>query len=315
MHEANGLLSSLRYQAEHFRTTYPDDTTGERLAWAVKRLDDDFSFLSRFKQSTSGSYPKAAQALKIVRHEFSRGLGNGDLVIEATDAFLKSNFAGESRAMLSVFSNLIRNGYKWASNAGRKPAVVRFDVQTVEYMGQDWDEETETSTPVLMKQDIVVVEDNGPGVKPGMGDSVFDPSISGRGSAGIGLHLCRAVLEAGGHTIILSDEKSDLGGAVFKVGGYSVLRPDQVRAPKSEKPRETELADALDSMVELVNEGFNAEAADLADVYEEAAGLAMRIRLRGISSSLDERLLEAVDAFDHAVRSARPIAAVKSPAP
>ncbi|MCS4089721.1 ATP-binding protein [Rhizobium sp. BK176] len=315
MHETNGLLSALRYDAEHFASTYPQDKRVAGLKWTVKRLDDDFSFLSRFKQSTSGYYPKAAQAIEMVKHEFTRALGNGDLVIETTDAFLKSDFAAESRALLSVFSNLVRNGYQWAYNAGKKPAVVRFDVQTVEYMGEDYDEETDTSTPVLKRKDIVIVADNGPGVRPGMGDSVFDPSISGRGSAGIGLHLCRAVLEAGGNTIVLSDEKSELGGAVFKIGGYSLLRPDQVRTPKASRPREAELADALDSMVELVREGFNAEAADLSDVYEEAAGLAMRIRLRGSESPLDERLVDAVDAFDEAVRSARPITGPKLPSP
>lgn len=315
MHETNGLLTALRYDAEHFASTYPEDKEVAGLKWAVKRLDDDFNFLTRFKESSHGYHIAAAKGLEVVRHEFSRALGSGDLVIEATDAFLKSSFTTENRAMFSVFSNLIRNGYQWAYRSDRKPAIVRFDVQTVEYMGQEWDDETETATPALMTEDIVVVEDNGPGVKPGMGDSVFDPSVSGRGSAGIGLHLCRAVLEAKGYTIILSEERSELGGAVFKVGRQSLLRPDQARMPKVDKLRETELADALYSMVELVKEGFNAEAADLADVYEEAAGLAMRIRLRGSESPLDERLLEAVDALDEAVRAARPIKAPKSPSP
>lgn len=315
MHEANGLLSSLRYQAEHFQSKYPDDETGKRFAWTAKRLSDDFSFLSRFQMSSHGYYIGPEQALEAVRHEFGRAIGHGDLVIEATEAFLKSSFRGEDRTMRSVLNNLVRNSYQWASRADKKPAVVRFDVQTIEYMGEEWDEDAETSKPALRRDDVIVVEDNGPGVKPGMGDSIFDPSVSGRGSAGIGLHLCRAILESSGYTIILSDERSELGGAVFKLGYRRLLRPDHARNPKTETPRETELADALDSMVELVNEGFNAEAAELADVYEEAAGLAVRIRLRGVESPLDDRLLEAVDAFDHAVRAARPIGTPKSPAP
>ncbi|MBY3151075.1 hypothetical protein HFO56_01450 [Rhizobium laguerreae] len=314
MHEANGLLSSLRYQAEHFQSKYPDDTTGKRMEQVTARLSDDFSFLSRFKLSTGGYYIGPEKVLETIRHEFGQAIGNGDLVIEATDAFLKSSFRGEDRTMYSVFNNLVRNSYQWAHRAGRKQALVRFDAQTVEYMGEDWDEETETSFAALKTQDILVVEDNGPGVTPGLGDTVFDPSVSGRGSAGIGLHLCRAVLEAGANTIILSDEKSELGGAVFKVGPQRLLRPNEPRSASVAQPREAELADALDSMVELVNEGFNSEAAELADVYEEAAGLAVRIRLRGVGTALDERLLEAVDAFDHAVRSARPIKA-KHPSP
>lgn len=315
MHEANSLLSTLRGNADRLAKKFPGDPDYEWLAFAARRLDDNFSFLTRFKASGYGYEVGPEKILEQIEYEFRQSLGRGSLVIEPTEAFLKSSFKGEERATNSVFINLVRNAYQWSSNAGNKTAVVRLDARTVEYIGEEWDEDTETTRQALREAAIVVVEDNGPGVSPGLGDSIFDPSVSGRGSAGIGLHLCRAVLEASAQTVVVSEEKSDLGGAVFMVGPRSILRPDEARVPQTEAPREADLADALESMTELVRGGFNAEAADLADVYEEAAGLAVRIRLRGVESSLDERLLGAVDAFDEAIRSARPISAPKPLSP
>ncbi|MCV9963660.1 ATP-binding protein [Pararhizobium sp. BT-229] len=315
MHEANGLLSTLRGNADRLAEKFPEDIDCKWLGWAARRLDDNFSFLTRFKASGYGYQVGPEKILQQIKFEFGQAIGRGDLVVEPTEAFLKSDFRGEERAMYSVFINLVRNSYQWSSRAGNKTAVVRLDAKTIEYMGEEWDEETDTTRPALKREDFIVVEDNGPGVSPGMGDSIFEPSISGRGSAGIGLHLCRAVLEASADTVVLSDEKSDLGGAIFHVGRHSLLRPDSARTKRTEEPREKELAEALESMAELVRDGFNAEAADLSDVYEEAAGLAMRIRLRGAGSSLDERLLEALDAFDDVLRGTRPISAPKPPTP
>ena len=315
MHEANGLLSTLRGNADRLAEKFPEDQDCKWLGWAARRLDDNFSFLTRFKASGYGYQVGPKKILEQIKFEFGQSIGRGSLVIEPTKAFLKSSFSAEERAANSVFINLVRNAYQWSSRAGNKTAVVRLDARSVEYMGEEWDEDTETTRPAMQEAAIIVIEDNGPGVSPGLGESIFDPSISGRGSAGIGLHLCRAVLEASGQTVVVSEENSDLGGAVFMVGRQSVLRPDQARVRQTEAPRESDLADALESMTELVRDGFNAEAADLADVYEEAAGLAMRIRLRGAETSLDDRLLEAVDAFDEVLRSARPISAPKTPAP
>lgn len=315
MHEANGLLSTLRGNADRLAGKFPEDQDCKWLGWAARRLDDNFSFLTRFKASGYGYQVGPEKILKQIQYEFGQSISRGELVIEPTEAFLTSDFKGEDRAMYSVFINLVRNGYQWSYRAGNKPAVVRLDAKTIEYMGDEWDEDTDTTRPALKREDILIVEDNGPGVAPELGDSIFEPSISGRGSAGIGLYLCRAVLEASVNTVVLSEERSDLGGAVFQVGRQMLLRPDRARAAQTEEPREKDLAEALEAMTELVRDGFNAEAAELSDVYEEAAGLAMRIRLRGAETSLDDRLLEAVDAFDEALRSARPISAPKSPAP
>jgi hypothetical protein len=315
MHEANNLLSTLQGQAKHFASKYPDDSGGGWLVYAAKRLYDNFSFLTRFKSSDYGYRVGPEKIFEQIKNEFKEPIRIGELVVEPTKAFLNSSFTGEERAMCSVFINLVKNSYQWSYRAGNKTTIVRLDAKTVEIMGEEYDEDNDVTRPALKHEDIIIIEDNGPGVSPGLGDSIFEPSISGRGSTGIGLHLCRAVLEASFQTIILSDEKSELGGAIFHVGRHSTLRPDTARTKSTEEPREKELADALEAMTELVEDGFNAEAVDLSDVYEEAAGLVMRIRLRGKESIHDQRLLQAFDTFDDALRSERPIRALKSSTP
>jgi len=80
------------------------------------------------------------------------------------------------------------------------------------------------------------VEDSGPGIPPGDRERIFDRFYrvdTGRdrasGGAGLGLSICRAIVEAHGGTI--SAGASDLGGARF-----DVLLPARVPAPGSGTP-------------------------------------------------------------------------------
>jgi nitrogen-specific signal transduction histidine kinase len=307
MHEANGLLSRLRSYATHFVEVRPDDSYAHHLKDAAVRLQDDFDFLARFRVSGGSSYysQSSETLLKTVRHEFWRALGHGDLVIEASEAFMAINIEYDRRVIDAVMINLVRNSYYWGSDAGRKPVVVRFDVEQMEYERDTWDEETDTYGTEMALTNILVIEDNGPGVPPGLGDDIFEPGVSGRRSSGIGLHICRTGLESSGHTIVAEEERSELGGARFRIGRKVCLRPDAVSYDQIEKPREIELADALVSMCDLVRNGDIVEAERLSDVYEEAAGLAMRLRLRGPQNNIEERLLLAVDDFHSALSDAR----------
>lgn len=300
MHEANGLLSRLRSYAAHFIEVRPDDSYAHNLQDAAVRLQDDFDFLARFRVSgSSGYYSQSAETLlKTVRHEFWRALKHGDLVIEASEAFMATSIEYDRRIIDAVVINLVRNSYYWGSDAGRKPVVVRFDVEQMEYERDTWDEDTDTYGKEMALADILVIEDNGPGLPPGLGDDIFEPGVSGRRSSGIGLHICRTGLETYGSTIVADEERAELGGARFRVGRRGCLRPEEtISFDMVEKPREVELADAIGSMCDLVRNGDVVEAERLSDVYEEAAGLAMRIRLRGAQSNIEERLLEVVDEF------------------
>ncbi len=298
MHEANGLLSRLRSYASHFLSVLPDDRYSHLLEDAAIRLQDDFNFLARFRVSGYGySTQTPKKLMEIVQHEFSRAIGHGDLVIEATDAFMNIKIDADPRVIDAVMINLVRNSYYWGSDAGRKPVVVRFDVEQMEYERDTWDEDTDTYGKEMAFADIIVIEDNGPGLPDGLGDDIFEPGVSGRRSSGIGLHICRTGLESSVNTIVADEERSSLGGARFRIGRKVCLRPDAIPYDQIEKPREAELADALVSMCDLVRNGDVVEAERLSDVYEEAAGLAMRIRLRGAQSNIEHRLVAAVDEF------------------
>ncbi len=307
MHEANSLLGSLRYQAKHFLEEYPEDSTGERMKYAVERLQDDFSFLHRFKASEGfGRSATPKSVMEAIKHEFSRSFGK-ELIVEASPAFMNADINVDEKVIFAVFINLVRNAYQWASRAGRLPATVRLDSERVEHEVPSWDDETETETTVMGHSDILVISDNGPGLPYGMTEAIFEPGFSGRNSSGIGLHLCKAGLESRAYTIIADETRSEIGGAVFRIGRQRLLKPDAPKIVENEMPREKMLANALWAMRDLVAAGHLAEAADMSGLYEEAAGITMRLRLRGVETSLQEELLEAVDALEETMRSTKPI--------
>jgi signal transduction histidine kinase len=297
-HEANSLLRRLTGYADHFVASQPDDRTSHFLAEDALRLKEDFDFLCRFRASRDAyGHHTPGKLLEVVRFEFEHALRRGDLVIEATDAFMNAEIGIASRVIDAVLINLVRNSYYWGSDAGQRPVVVRFDVEQVEHEVDTWDDDTETCGKMISVSDIIVVEDNGPGLPDGIGDEIFEVGVSGRRSSGIGLHICRTGLESQGKTIVADPERSEIGGARFRIGPRSLLRPEYVPYEEEDTPRELELAEAVEAISALIANGDNVEAARLSDVYEEAAGLAMRIRLRGAETNLEERLVAAVEGF------------------
>ncbi len=61
---------------------------------------------------------------------------------------------------------------------------------------------------------LIHVDDNGPGVDPDHGESIYDPAFSMRkGGTGVGLHLVKTVIRA--HNGTVSHQQSKLGGARF----------------------------------------------------------------------------------------------------
>jgi Histidine kinase-, DNA gyrase B-, and HSP90-like ATPase. len=307
MHEVNSRISWLRSYAEHFSRVRPDDRNSASLKKTVEAISNDFDFLSRFKVSSGRRFETtAASIMEVLQEQFGQAIGSGWLKIETTDAFEKAQMWIDPRVMHAVMINLVRNSYYWASK-DRKKAVVRIDAERIEHEVDIWDDETETSSKGVGYSDIILVSDNGPGLPSGKGDELFDPGVSGRGSSGIGLHICRTGLESNGYTIIADEETAELGGAQFRIGRSPLLRPETYRLPEPEKPREISLAEAIEGLSDLVEEQDNVEASALSDVYEEAAGLAMRIRLRGAENVQEERLIRAVDEF-HAKLAAAPVA-------
>jgi signal transduction histidine kinase len=62
---------------------------------------------------------------------------------------------------------------------------------------------------------VVEVTDQGSGIDPRLGDDVFTPFRSADGGTGIGLAICRSIVDAHGGTIVVGEPES--GGARFIV--------------------------------------------------------------------------------------------------
>lgn len=108
--------------------------------------------------------------------------------------------------LLQVLENLVRNSEYWLKENRAKKRVVRLEIES----------------PLL------IISDNGPGVKPSIEDAIFELFVSDkpdRAGSGLGLFICRQLLEAEGCSITLDDERNG-DGRRFKflvnLGGVSV---------------------------------------------------------------------------------------------
>ncbi len=61
---------------------------------------------------------------------------------------------------------------------------------------------------------VLHIEDNGRGVPEDIGERIFDPMVSGRGSTGLGLAMAREIIEAHGGSLNLLPTSS---GALFRI--------------------------------------------------------------------------------------------------
>ena len=62
----------------------------------------------------------------------------------------------------------------------------------------------------------IAVSDTGSGIDPEIGDTIFDPFSSTKGSGlGLGLSICRTIIEA--HEGKLSVEPNSGGGTIFHI--------------------------------------------------------------------------------------------------
>lgn len=290
-HEINSSLSSLAAVVQRAAEAAPDDS-GLRYAKAiVDRFRETLHFVNRFSNpSESKRYGTPMQSLTSVNKEFSRLASSGNFEIEITEAFRTSDAQFNSLLIDFVLVNLIRNAIYWSSQKNdRGRIIVRLDLETRVWIDNEGDERSEA---------VIRVEDNGPGIANDKREKIFEPEYSGRGSTGIGLHLCRANLEAGYKTIVVDDKPSELGGAVFLIGSKAALL-----SSASSKDKTIELGLVLESLAVMVEDGNVPELEKWSQIYEEGCGLAMRLTLRGGLSGSERALVTAVDRIADALRA------------
>ena len=64
---------------------------------------------------------------------------------------------------------------------------------------------------------VILVSDSGPGIDPNRSSTLFDPFVSSKPAGlGLGLTICRTIVDAHGGTISVSPDE-ELGGAAFRV--------------------------------------------------------------------------------------------------
>ena len=103
--------------------------------------------------------------------------------------------AGDPALLEQVLSNLILNAIEAAESPGR--IVLR-------------------ASAAGARRVAIQVDDDGPGIPSQLRDDLFKPFVTGRsGGTGLGLALCRKIVEAHGGTVEVG--QSDLGGARFVI--------------------------------------------------------------------------------------------------
>lgn len=107
----------------------------------------------------------------------SRSAGRGGIELALTTSGETTLFA-DREACLRVLRNLVRNAIAWSPAGSTVRVQITGDGDRV----------------------AIIVDDEGPGVPPALGDRIFDPFVSGRTSAdrrggyGLGLAICRSVM-------------------------------------------------------------------------------------------------------------------------
>lgn len=101
--------------------------------------------------------------------------------------------------LVQIFSNLILNAYQAMGNSGRLRVKGIVDGSA--------------------RMMVVTLEDSGPGVPPAKREEIFQPFLTTRaenGGSGLGLYICRTIINDLGGSIIV-DQSPDLGGSRFTI--------------------------------------------------------------------------------------------------
>jgi signal transduction histidine kinase len=183
----------------------PEDIRGSRAAKDIELgyqgLTDQLRFLSplRLAGQKIQRWITGKEIADYVGEFFRLPMAKHNIVLNATDAFLRFRVFDQQSRLLPVFINLINNSIYWLSTFSRDERQIVLDVVAEE----------------------IVVSDSGPGVDVDDVPSLFGLFFTRktRGGRGVGLYLSRANLAAGGHKIRYEtpSSKMPLQGANFVI--------------------------------------------------------------------------------------------------
>jgi signal transduction histidine kinase len=290
-HEINSNLSTLRAIIQRAVDSDPENGSLQLAKELVQKFDDNMQFISRFNGSYQRQYKPISECMTSTLKDYRYLIQSGKVRIELTDAFKNSTAVFNQLLMETVLLNLTKNAVYWSSH-NKSDTVVRFDVETRNWVDSEGETRTET---------VIRVEDSGPGIAEAQRERIFEPGVSGRNSTGIGLHLCRANLAESLLSIKVDDKPSDLGGAVFLIGRKEVLEP-----AITSKNEVDELAAAMEGLAGMLDDGHVAEMERYDYLYEIASGILLKLRLRGLQTDNERRLASAIDRINFFMQSYEP---------
>lgn len=200
-HEIEGLELAIGEGLDELPEVAKQTQTFATVKIAHEALADRLRFLSplklsgpKFKTTLSG-----AEILRYTKGFFGASLDGSGIVLEATDRFLRFSVYDQPSRIFPVFINLIDNAAYWVRQKQGDEHRILLDAI----------------------EGKVIVGDSGPGVDHEDLKHLFTLFFTRkiRGGRGVGLHICRANLAAGGHTIqyATEDRFKILPGANFVI--------------------------------------------------------------------------------------------------
>lgn len=200
-HEIEGLELTISEGLDELPDVAKATSTFAAIKTAHEALADRLRFLSplklsgpKFKATLSG-----ADILRYVKRFFGASLTGDKVSLDATDRFLRFSVYEQPSRIFPVFINLINNAAYWVRQEHGEEHRILLDVV----------------------DGRVIIGDDGPGVDEPDLKHLFTLFFTRkvRGGRGVGLHLCRANLAAGGHTIqyATEDRFKILPGANFVI--------------------------------------------------------------------------------------------------
>jgi len=164
-------------------------------------LTDQLRFLSPLRLSgiKIERWITGEEIAKYIADFFAPTFKRNEIAFEPTPEFRKIRLFDQPSRLLPVFINLVNNSIYWLGTG----------------------DTTERKIILEIKDEKVIVADNGPGIQPEDVDNLFKLFFTTKihGGRGVGLYLSKANLASGGHSIQYSTKPEDrvLEGANFVI--------------------------------------------------------------------------------------------------
>ncbi|NWA63808.1 ATP-binding protein [Pantoea sp. B9002] len=173
----------------------------ELIVEGFEALSQQLDFLSPLK--VSGTKTRRLISGKEIEDYLNTFFGsvirNRAITIHASEEFRQFSLYEQASRLYAVFVNLVNNSVYWMVNSHTQEPEVYLSVE----------------------EERIIISDNGPGINPVDQEHLFKMFFTRKssGGRGIGLYLCRANLQAGGHSIAYATERKykRLSGANFVI--------------------------------------------------------------------------------------------------